>query len=113
MNTHTAKKTNILKTRDSVPRWLLELSKTHDREAEVSNKKVVEDALSSMTLCRFKPATQEEARFLRQFAHLPLRMVPAGEDASPRFDGPQLRRYAFMVYDGRSRTGKTERAAAW
>ena len=103
----------ILKTRDSVPRWLQELSKTHDREAESSNKKLVVSALTSMELCRFKQATVSEMAFLRQFGHLPLRSVPAGEEESPRFEGPQLRRYAFMVYDGKSRTGKTERAAAW
>ena len=105
--------TEILKTRDSVPRWFQELLKTHAQEAERDNAVAVTGALEQHRMSAFKEATACEVLFLKQFGHLPLTRIPGERGCDPVLQAPSLRRYKFMVYDGKSRTGKTERAIAW
>ena len=103
----------VLRTRDNVPKWFTEMLRTHNKESDASMKAAVEKALEVHSMSRFKPATPREIGFLKQFPHLPLSKVPGEPGLEPLYSMPQLRRYCFMVYDGRSRTGKTERAVAW
>ena len=112
MTTNAAMK-EVLKTRGNVPRWFTEMLRTHNKESDASMQDAVEQALVQHTMKSFKPATPRESSFLKQFVHLPLSKIPGQPGLLPLFSLPQSRRFSFMVYDGRSRTGKTERAAAW
>ena len=112
MNTNTAL-SEVLKTRDSVPRWFTEMVRTHNKESDANMKEGVGKALAEHQLKRFKPGTSSEISFMKQFTHLPMSKVPGEDVLEPLFTVPQLRRFRFLVYDGPSRTGKTERAAAW
>jgi len=75
-------------------------------------------ARSGSKLLPFKPPTAVERQWLQQYAIVARVDEAETPDASFAFSAarggaPRLRRYKTLVYDGPSRTGKSERAAQW
>ena len=103
----------ILRTRDGVQKWLGELDATRRAEDGQVVKQQVLAARCHALVASFKPAVPLEIDWLKQYSHLE---TPQNAAAGPRVreaSAPSLRRFRLLIYDGPSRTGKTERAVHW
>jgi hypothetical protein len=113
--------TELISTRDHAAHHIEELDKHRRLEVRVVQDMAAAAVLRDSTWQRpWKPADVVEQAWLRQFAcagssqerRSPLGGCNAGaRSASDHSD--TLRRFKVLVYDGPSRTGKSERARHW
>jgi len=111
----------FVRARDRASAWVQELRRTLALEATAEAERRAAAAQASWSSQPFKPACAAELGFLRQFAwrfqaDLAWALTSAAaacEAGSPGEPDPPLRRYRFLIYNGPSRMGKTERACHW
>jgi hypothetical protein len=104
----------LVRARDRAWRYLQELDKQEKAEHTLRCQVDEARAAREQPLRPFKPAVAAELEWLGQYARSrggapSLHTVPAAS-LPP---APPLRRFKTLVYDGPSRTGKTERACHW
>jgi hypothetical protein len=115
---HEGAKRELILARDRAGVHLQEIEKQQALEYDLWCTEQERVARQNTLLAPFKPPLPEEAAWLRQYAlatvageALPPAIANAGQQ--PPLQRPKLRRYKTLVYDGPSRTGKSERAMHW
>ena len=98
---HEDAKLELWEARDRAHVYVPEIERVQKVEVERVAKETTERLRRELRLCPFVAPTAPEVAWLRQFATVD------GGCARP------LRRYKCLIYDGPSRTGKTERATNW
>jgi hypothetical protein len=88
-------------TRDGAHKWAAEIERVQLHEAQVAAENTRSRVAATCRLRPFRPPGPEEVAWLQQFA------------ASARGLAPPLLRFKPLIYDGPSRTGKSERAVSW
>ena len=91
----------IWHTRDAAHKWVAEIERVARHEHDEDLQKAARQCPSHQILRPFRPPTEEEIAWLEQFSTL------GQPKASP------LLRFRPLIYDGPSRTGKSEKAIAW
>jgi hypothetical protein len=110
--------------RDNSAEWIIKLRKAAALEAGMAAEGLWKEAQAQWQARPFKPAVADELAFLKQFLWRYLTDPGWGDTAAAcaveavihrgSADGlKQQRRYKFLVYEGPSQLGKTERAAHW
>ena len=121
-----------IESRDRAANLVEEIRQVQRLETEVASKEKAAMALQTFQLRPFKPPTEAELLWLKQYGWggtAPGRSGEGVRAATPISSGggtaPEnvvdvaaggtapLRRYKLLVYDGPSRTGKSERAQRW
>jgi hypothetical protein len=98
--THEATVNELIESRDRTAAFVQEVHEVQRLEDARSAEQLTKQSLNTMQLRPFKAATPEETTWLEQYT-LPAR------------GGARLRRYKLLIYDGPSRTGKSELAVSW
>ena len=125
--THDRAKAELLESRDKSTFHSQEIDRQQRAEYAQVQQAASEKVLRDLSWARpWRPATAEEIVWLSQFLQTEAAPVcvannVALEDTSPSADAlsslplksAPLRRYKVLVYDGPSRTGKSERARHW
>lgn len=96
---HAAARLEIKDARDRVVSCLSEIDKVERLERDLAIAAQAKAARSQLGMRPFKPACALETAWLQQYT--------GGEG------GANLRRFRVLIYDGPSRTGKSERASHW
>jgi hypothetical protein len=99
----------MIQSRDRAAHNVQEIDKQEALEYNERCKAEEQRARGVAPLRPFKPPLPAEVAWLAQYANgsLPAEALPAGHTDN------RLRRYRTLVYDGPSRTGKSERATHW
>jgi hypothetical protein len=97
---HAAARREVVRTRERAHVYVAEIEKLERLEATLRSEAASAAVRSQETLRAFKPASDLEIAWLAQYTAQPP-------------EQPPLRRFRVLVYDGPSRTGKTERACSW
>jgi hypothetical protein len=97
---HDDARLEVIESRDRAHVWLSEIDKLAKEEYAVRCARAAGDAVAAGPARPFRPAEGCELEWLAQYAQ-----QPEGQ--------PALRRFRPLIYDGPSRTGKTERAVHW
>ena len=109
--THEAAIKEIIASRDHALQGVQEVRRQMLLEYEQWCKDQEDMVRKTVGLKPFKPATDVEQMWLQQYADSTANLPTGNRDAA---DGDcRRRRYRVLVYDGPSRTGKSERAMHW
>ena len=98
---HDDAKLELWEAREKAHAFVHEIERVQREEAEQAARAAAARSRRELRLCPFVAPSAAEVNWLRQFARVD------GGCALP------LRRYRCLIYDGPSRTGKTERALSW
>jgi len=113
--THANAKLEAVESRDRAFKLVDAIDKQMRLEADVLCRKEAARLQARAPLRPFKPPTAEEVMWLAQYGAVGALGCGAGGAAPPCAAGgaAPLRRFKTLVYDGPSRTGKSERAMAF
>jgi hypothetical protein len=96
---HESTRRELIACREKTQQALREVDTLEAAEYSLRTRDLLERALLADTSLKFAPASELERTWLSQY------------EAKP--DGQTLRRFKFLIYEGASRSGKTERAIHW
>ena len=106
---HDAARREAILARDRSHTLVQDIDKQERLEYELWCQEQQKRARKGVALREFLPPVAFELEWLAQYAAV--QSIHAG--AIPNISGPTLRRFKTLVYDGPSRTGKSERALSW